>query len=370
MSLTTSKKISGIVLVGTHPWRNSAFDRLPPRPLLPVAHRPLISYSLSWLRECEIQDVTVCSNRETQSLESLLLRHVPETTRVTYQEDPMPRGSGGAVRDAMARSEADIFVVTEGSAIPNVDLRGMLDTHIASDAVATVAGYAVPGRDGNADLQVPSGIYVFSREALDPLPTRGFHDIKENLIPQLYRSGGRVIAYTARGAHPRVLGASSYLAANEWMVEQISEKATPEGYERIGSSLIHKDADVADDAVFVGPVLIAPGARVLSNAILVGPTSIGREVTVGRGALVSRSAVWRRSILAQDSVVDRCILADDTVVPANTTAFRAVMATRTRDEMARRSVMDTGRESLANDLLRRMGRVLAGGAWSRSPAAQ
>src|SRR5205085_3252480 len=133
---------------------------------------------------------------------------------VSYQEDVMPRGAAGAVRDAMSTSDADIFVVAEGTAIPNVDLRALLAAHRASGAVATVVGYNASGTDTNGAVQVPSGIYVFNREALNSLPLRGFHDIKENLLPQLYRSGQRVVAYTASSANPRVMGASSYLAAN------------------------------------------------------------------------------------------------------------------------------------------------------------
>src|ERR1700733_10668667 len=131
----TFNNVSGVVLVGTHPWRHGAFDRLPPRPLIPVAHRPLISYSLGWLRDCGIRHAIVCANRETQALESKLRRHVPEGLNVSYQEDPMPRGAAGAVRDAAAASDADTFVVAEGTAIPNVDLRELLTAHRASGAV-------------------------------------------------------------------------------------------------------------------------------------------------------------------------------------------------------------------------------------------
>jgi mannose-1-phosphate guanylyltransferase len=371
---TSLPNITGIVLVGTHPWRNSAFDRLPLRALIPVAHRPLISYSLSWLRGGGVQNVTVCANRETQALESQLLRHVPQGMTVSYQEDSMPRGAGGAVRDAVAASDADTFVVAEGTAIPNVDLHELLDAHRVSGAVATVVGYSSPGRDGNPRAQMPNGIYVFNREALDALPLHGFHDIKENLIPQLYRSGQRVIAYTASSANPRVLGASSYLAANEWMVEQlVTSGELPAGYVRSGDSLIHSDAVIAEDAVFVGPVLVAPGARVLSHAVVVGPTSIGCDATVGRGVLVSRSAIWRRSFVGDHSVADRCILADDTVIAAYTQAFRTVMATsssRREPESAHSAVIELTREPVSLDLLRKMGRLLASGTWSRSPAAQ
>ncbi len=40
----TNVLTSGIVLAGTFPWANSAFDRLSPRPLVPLAHRPLIGF--------------------------------------------------------------------------------------------------------------------------------------------------------------------------------------------------------------------------------------------------------------------------------------------------------------------------------------
>ena len=37
-----------VVLAGTHTWRNSELERICPRPLLPVAGRPLIWYGLNW----------------------------------------------------------------------------------------------------------------------------------------------------------------------------------------------------------------------------------------------------------------------------------------------------------------------------------
>ena len=369
---TTLDSVAGIVLVGTHPWRNRAFDRLPLRPLIPIAHKPLISYSLAWLRDCGVQQVTVCANRETQALATHLLRHVPAGLAVSYQEDSMPRGAAGAVRDAVTASVANTFVVAEGTAIPNVDLQDLLDAHHASGAVATVVGYSAPGRDGNGDRrQIPSGIYVFNREALDALPVRGFHDIKENLLPQLYQSGQRVVAYAANSANPRVLGAASYLAANEWMVEQLVNNGdAPEGYVRFGSSLVHREASIAATAVLVGPVLVAAGARVLSNAVVVGPTSIGCEATVGRSVLVSRSAIWRRCVVGEHAVADRCILADDTIVTPHAQAFGTVMAAHPRrePELSFRAAADV-REPASLDLLRKMGRILVGGAWSRSPEA-
>jgi NDP-sugar pyrophosphorylase family protein len=363
---------TGIVLVGTHPWTNSSFEKLMPRTLLPIAHRPLISYALTWLRDGGIRNVAVCANRETQVLQPQLLRHVPKGMTLSYHEDQMPRGAAGSLRDAVAAGDADIFVVTDGTAIPNVELGDLLLAHRSSGAAVTVVVYSEPGRNGNPGSQVPSGIYVFNRHALDGVPDRGFYDIKEHLIPQLYRSGERVIAYSSGSASPRVLNASSYLAVNEWAVEQlVTSGEQPEGYVKSRNCLFHTDAVIAHDAVFVGPVLVGAGARVMSGAVIVGPTSIGREVRVGNGVLVSRSAVWRRSVLRDRAVVDRCIVADDTLVHPDTQAFKAVMgAVLRREPETNRDAVSEPLEAPSFEMFRRVRRVLSGATWSRSPAAQ
>src|ERR1700716_3852865 len=132
---TTCHQTAGIVLVGTHPWTNSAFDRLAPRTLLPVAHRPLVSYALAWLHDGAIENVAVFANRETRGLWLRLLGHVPEGMKLSYHEDAMPRGAAGSLRDARLASDADTFVVAEGTSIPNVNLRDLLTTHHSSGAL-------------------------------------------------------------------------------------------------------------------------------------------------------------------------------------------------------------------------------------------
>jgi len=373
-SRTSLDRVAGIVLVGTHPWTNTAFDKLPPRPLLPVAHRPLMSYALSWLREGGLTRAAVCANRETQVLERRLHRHVPQGLTVTYHEDAMPRGAAGAVRDAALATDAEIFVVVDGTLIPTLDFASVLAAHHGWGAAVTVVSHSEPGRHGKPALQIPNGIYVFNRRALELVPEKGFYDIKENLIPQLHRAGQRVSAYTAETQSPRALDATNYRAVNEWMVEQlVTTRTVPEGYVLSGTCLFHRDAVIARDATFVGPVMVGPGARISSRAVIVGPTSIGRDATIGPDVLVSRSAVWRRSVLQEQTVADRCIVADDTVISGGTHAFRQVVTTSPRPASfageAPREVSREIRVSGSVEFLRRMSRaVLGNAAWSRSAA--
>jgi NDP-sugar pyrophosphorylase family protein len=345
-----------------------------PRTLLPVAHRPLIWYGLSWLHREGIYDVAVCGNRDTRILQERLERHVPHGMTVSYHEDPMPRGAAGSARDAGLATDAQTIVVIDGTVIPAVDLGDVLERHNTSGAWLTVVTHSEARRNGNPALQVPSGVYVFDRRALAAVPERGFCDIKEKLIPQLYEAGQRIVAFEAESTTPRVLDASTYLAVNEWMVDQlVGTGRERDGYLTSPHGLVHRDAFIAEDASIVGPIMVGPGARILSGAVVIGPTSIGREAVIESGAVVSRSAVWRRSRICESATTDRCIVADDAVIASNAQMFRGVVVSNRRSEAAidwvSQQTTHIPKVSPA-EVGAKLSRLLFGTGWSRSPAAQ
>lgn len=362
---------AGILLAGTYAWSNNGFDALLPRTLLPVAHRPLIWYGLSWLHRAGIDQVAVCGNRETRLLQARLERHIPPGAQVSYHEDPMPRGAAGSARDAAAASAADTFVVADGMTIPNIDLEDLLRRHHETGACVTVVVHTEARRHNSAAVMVPSGIYVFARRAFEQVPARGFCDIKEKLIPKLYGAGERIVAYEASAPVPRVLDASTYLAVNEWTIERLAgDDEIPDGYVRSGDALVHREAIVARDASLVGPVLVGPGARIQSGAVVVGPTSIGRDVIVSANALVSRSSLWRRSCIGEGAVVDRCIVADDAVLQPGTQTFRGIAAAAPSGDTPSDWVMQKTaprREPLERG--RRLARLVFGAYRLRPPTA-
>ena len=328
MSATRSSVLtSGIVLAGTFPWANSAFDRLSPRPLVPVAQRPLIAFSLSWLRSAGICNVIVCGNRNSRALQSNVMQQFASDLQTTYIEDQMPRGAAGCVRDAGMSSDSQTFVITDGACVPDLNLDELLRAHGESGAAATVVVHEQPRRPGQVALPVPVGVYVFDRRVIELIAAHGFVDIKEHLIPDLVRAGEPIATFVVTSVMPRVLNAETYLAVNEFATQLlVTGWATLDGYDLHGESLIHRDASVSRDVTFVGPVMVGAGAAIESGAVIVGPTSIGLDVTVGAGALVSRSSLWRRSHVLSNAVVDRSIVADDGVVGPHQRAYRAIVA--------------------------------------------
>jgi mannose-1-phosphate guanylyltransferase len=189
-----------------------------------------------------------------------------------------------------------------------------------------VSGTAA-ARNPHAGLLEPAGIYVFSAEALREVGTTGYQDIKERLIPRLYRAGRRIEPFAVgRDAAPRVTGAESYLALSHSAIERIAaENPPPRGYRRVGDSLVHETASVAPTASLVGPVIVGPSADIRATSMLVGPTSVGEGCVVGRGAVISRSTLWRDCSIADGAIVDRCVVVDHTSLEGETAARDAVL---------------------------------------------
>jgi NDP-sugar pyrophosphorylase family protein len=225
---------------------------------------------------------------------------------IDYLEDWSPRGAAGCVRDAGIRTDAESFVVADGTAVPVVDLVELLAGHRASGAVVTI----VASTDSTGRLR-PSGVYVFDRRALAFIPEEGFQDIKEKLLPSLYQAGEQVATHMARGVAPRVVNVSTYLALDQWAVEQVSLRGeSRESFRGAGDALVHESAEVDPDVRLLGPVMLGPGVVVRAGATLVGPLSIGSGTIVGEGAVVSRSVVWSKCLVGDGAFVDRSMLAN------------------------------------------------------------
>ncbi len=297
--------VHGIVVAGVYPAGQCALDELVPRPLLPVAQRPLITYALRFMRGGGLGHATICVNSGARVIRDRL-----DTSQLGLQidclEDWSPRGAAGCARDAGLRTDARTFVVADGTAVPVLDLGELLASHASAGAALTV----VVGADASGRLR-PSGVYVFDRRAFDFIPADGFQDIKEKLIPRLYESGEHVATHMADAVVPRVVNTDTYLALDQWAVERASSHPdSADGFRVCGQAVVHHSAWVDPGARLLGPVLIGPAATVHAGATVVGPANIGAGTTLGRGAVVSRSVLWSGCVVGDGALVDRCMLAD------------------------------------------------------------
>jgi NDP-sugar pyrophosphorylase family protein len=317
--MAESASVLGIVIAGAYPARQSALDALAPRPLLPIAQQPLVTYALRWMSEGGLEHATICANSAARALRARV-DAAALAMRLRYREDWNPRGTAGCVRDAGTRSEAGTFVVADGTAVPVVDIGEVVESHRASGALLTV----VVAADTSGRL-APTGVYVFDRRAFEHIPAEGFQDIKERLLPKLYAAGEEVGTFVAPSGAPRVVNTDSYMALDHWAVSRLSARdAAVRRLKVQGDAFVHESASVDPTARLLGPVLVGAGVSVAAEATLVGPLSLGPGTQVGRGAVVSRTVAWSGCSIGEEALVDRCMLADGASVEARQPLFATV----------------------------------------------
>jgi mannose-1-phosphate guanylyltransferase len=317
---------AGIVLAGSYESPDNAFSALLPRPLVPIAQTPLVTYALRWLEASGPQHLTVCRNSRSRSAVSTVWP-VWTSMHLSFVEDTTPRGPAGCVRDAAMLSTAETIVVVEGSIVPTTDLDAVLNAHRNSNAALTVVVHQEANRASGTVGATPVGIYVFERRILGLISPVGYQDIKEHLIPALRNKQERVLAHVAESVSPRVINAETYLAVNYWMMEQIPTHFSPLPWEPLpgnGRIIAHPSATIDADATIVGTALIGPEVTVGPGVLIVGPTSIDAGSHIDAGAVVCRSVIWKGCAVGSHAFVDYAVIGDHGVIEPRQTVEREV----------------------------------------------
>ena len=183
-----------------------------PKPLVPVAGRPLAAHTLARLAEAGIDRVIVaCASGQEQIFESELGGFGTEVVAVG---EPEPLGRGGGLRHAAAaRAQDGPVVAMNGDEIMDVDIGALLARHRETGAAATIVVAPMPSAFGVVELgegdrvvafdeapQLPhwvnAGLYVLGEEALSRLPERGDHET--TTFPEL-AAEGRLRAFRHEG---------------------------------------------------------------------------------------------------------------------------------------------------------------------------
>lgn len=310
MASTRQSRVGGIILAGSYLWGESPLEWIGPRPLLPVAGRPLVWYGLDWLRRSGIEHVTVCANSHTSALRSCLGNDGATGVFVDYYEDVMPRGPAGCVHDAARGRSEDVLVVMEGALLPRADLREILRAHVESRSVLTIVAVEQGSLPSGVAQLKPAGIYVVSRSALDLVPERGYQDIKEMWVPRLHEHGRRVTPFVIDAeAAIGVTGLGSYLRAAVSTLENVSERESRgDDYRRVGRAWVHRSARVSESARLSDLVLVGPRAWIEPKVVILGRTIVGPESRIGTAAILNDVVSWPGCEVGKGAILNRCIL--------------------------------------------------------------
>ena len=293
-----------------------------PKPLVPVAGRPIMEHILLHLRRHQMRDVVATVQYLGSAIRNYFGDGSEQGVALTYSVEDSPLGTAGSVM--LARQLlTDTFVVISGDALTDIDLAAAIRFHRERHSLATIVLKAVPNPleygvvaidEGGAVqrfIEKPSwgevisdlantGIYVLDPAVFEFFRAGEVTDWSGDVFPKLLKQGEPVYGWVASGYWEDVGSHSAYVKANFDCLEGKVKVEIPAT--RVSDGIwVHEDAEASPNARIDGPALICAGAKVRAGAWVNGPCVVGPYSTIDSGAKVSNSITWDHAYIGENS---------------------------------------------------------------------
>ncbi|MFP4056751.1 MAG: sugar phosphate nucleotidyltransferase [Candidatus Brocadiia bacterium] len=288
-----------------------------PKPLMPVASRPVLVHTIGQLEEAGVSDVLLVVGHQARLVRNGLGRRCGNV-RLHYalQEDPRGTGQATALAEDFAAGQPFLMmfgdIVTSRRHLPEIaaiyaeerpsallSVRYFRDpasggaVYVEGDRVVRIVERPEPGQ--TTTHYINAGIFVLPPEIFDllrqvELSPRGEYELTD-AIAMLLEAGRTVRAYELEGFWINVTDPATCLEAQR---ELFAETGVP------GSQV---PPHVAVD----GPVVVA-GSCELGPCRLGPNVSVSEACTVGAGARVRDAIVLAGGTVGQDAIVEGAVV--------------------------------------------------------------
>src|SRR5436190_6828175 len=165
--------MQALVLAGGEGTRLRPLTHTVPKPVMPLAGRPFLTFMLDWLRSHGVDNVLLSCGFLAHQVEEVLGEEF-EHMRLTYVHEEEPLGTAGPVR--LAADEGlleDRLFILNGDVLTDMDLTAQLAFHEEKQASATLALIAVEDTSsyGVVPTDEDGAVEAFLEKSPGPAPT-------------------------------------------------------------------------------------------------------------------------------------------------------------------------------------------------------
>jgi mannose-1-phosphate guanylyltransferase len=265
-----------------------------PKPLMPVANRPVLLRNMEYLRAHGVDDVVVNAHYHAAQVVDFLRSHPLPCMRAEVRVEEQILGTGGGIANTADFWSHEPFFVLNGDILTDIDLTKALLHHRSTGHLATLILHDRPPYNKirldpkGCVTEIPhhyggngwafTGIHILQPEILTHLPMGVFSDIVD-CYRGLIHSGRGIGAYLSKSHRWRDIGTvSEYLQANQ--------ELSPAPF------LVDAGCEIDPSVRWKDWAVIGPGCRVdkdaeITRSVLWPNVSVKAGVTVRDSVLTS-----------------------------------------------------------------------------------
>jgi mannose-1-phosphate guanylyltransferase len=317
--------MQALILAGGEGTRLRPLTSTVPKPVVPLANRPFISYMLEWLVSHGVTDVVMSCGFLADGVREVL-GEGDGSLRIRYITEPEPLGTAGAVR--LARDMLDERVsVLNGDVLTDFDLSALHRFHVEKEARATIAlipvddpsAYGLVRTDEDGRIQqflekpkpeeidtnlINAGAYVLERDVVDGIATGRPVSFEREVFPSLVGAG--LYGCPVSGYWLDIGTPDRYLQATRDILEgRVRTSVTP----TVNNGSRPAGLTIDPGARLASPALLGENCEVESGA-QVGPVAVlGDRCQIGAGAAVEHAVLHPAVTVESGAVVRNSIVA-------------------------------------------------------------
>jgi NDP-sugar pyrophosphorylase family protein len=127
-----------IILAGGEGTRLRPYTTVLPKPLMPIADRPVLDIVVRQLKSAGFERITMATGHLAELIETFFGDGSQYGIAIDYHREHSPLGTAGALSVIDGVGDQDVLVMN-GDTLTDIDYSEFLDAHLASDAAATIA---------------------------------------------------------------------------------------------------------------------------------------------------------------------------------------------------------------------------------------
>ncbi|HLI14857.1 MAG TPA: sugar phosphate nucleotidyltransferase [Acidimicrobiales bacterium] len=304
--------MKAVIMAGGEGTRLRPLTTSQPKPMLPMANRPMAEHIVALLRAHGFDEIVMTVAFLANTIRTYFGDGSEFGVRISYATEQTPLGTAGSVLNAREVLD-DRFLVISGDVLTDIDLTELVAFHERSGAVATLAlksmenplefGIVITDEKGRIErfLEKPgwgqvfsdtinTGIYVLEPEVLDFIAPGRPVDFSAEVFPLLLGAGRPIYGCRTERYWEDVGTLEAYLRAHEDVLDGKVALGI-EGFPLRPGVWVGTGAEVDPTATIVGPALIGDNCRVGPGARVGAYSVLGANVRVGDGAEIERSVV-------------------------------------------------------------------------------
>ena len=204
--------MQAVILAGGLGTRLRPLTYIVPKPMLPVAGKPLLERTLNYLKEYGLEEAIICvAYLKRQIID--YFKNGDFGIRVRFAEAENPLGTGGQLKTAEGLVNGR-FLAMNGDIVTSMNLKKLVEFHSRNSRIGSIAlkeytveipyGFVEVDSKGlianfeekpSIDYMANAGIYIFEKRIFNYISAGRVVSLEREVFPSLIESGEKLYGY-------------------------------------------------------------------------------------------------------------------------------------------------------------------------------